>query len=551
MMQHVARPAKTSPPSPLSCRERGSRRHVPRRDAHSDPSFSPLSPREGGAGGVRSFRADAMRLSCAVLAAFALASSASAGELEFRLRFPASRRAEPFTGRTYVMLMARDTPQLAGGPNWFRPEPFFAVDVKDVKPGQVVVIDRKALGYPATLDKLRRGTYTIQAVMDFRPNAATFSRAPGNLYAIDRRPLDFATTGPVELTLDRVVPARPFTESARVKLVDIESKLLTKFHGRPTRLRAGVALPQSYAEDTERRYPVVYEIPGFGGDHFGAFAAIPRGDTSLDGVEVIHVVLDPNCHFGHHVFADSANNGPYGKALIEELIPAIEKRFRAIPRPAARLLTGHSSGGWSSLWLQVTYPDSFGGVWSTAPDPVDFRDFQRIDLYRAGENMFADARGVRRPIARQGTEPVLFYKPFSDMEVIMGHGGQLESFEAVFSERGDDGLPKRLWDRKTGAIDPKVATSWEKYDIRLVLERNWKTLGPKLRGKIHVYMGDLDTFYLEGATRLLGQSLKKLGSDAVVELFAGKDHRTLMEPAMRRRIAREMAATLRAAKVGE
>ena len=157
---------------------------------------------------------------------------------------------------------------------------------------------------------------------------------------------------------------------------------------------------------------------------------------------MIHVVLDPNCHHGHHVFADSANNGPYGKALIEELIPAIEKRFRAIPRPAARLLTGHSSGGWSSLWLQVTYPDFFGGVWSTAPDPVDFRDFQRIDLYRAGENMFADARGVPRPIARRGTEPVLFYKPFSDMEVVMGHGGQLASFEAVFSERGDDGYPE-------------------------------------------------------------------------------------------------------------
>jgi hypothetical protein len=492
-----------------------------------------------------------MRPFCCSLALFALASSVPAAELEFHLRFPASKRAEPFTGRVYVMLTAVDTKQLLGGPNWFRPEPFFAVDVKDVKPGAAMVIDKKALGHPVTLDKLRKGTYTIQAVMDLRPNSLTFSRAPGNLYGITRQALDPATTGVVELTLDQVVPERPFKETARVKLVDIESKLLTKFNGRPTRLRAGVALPESYAEQAKKSYPVVYEIPGFSGDHFAAFRAIPRGDTSLDGVEVIHVVLDPSCHHGHHVFADSANNGPCGKALIEELIPAIEKRFRAIPKPSARLLTGHSSGGWSSLWLQVTYPDFFGGVWSTAPDPVDFRDFQRIDLYRAGENLFVDAEGVKRPIARRGKEAVLFVKPFSDMEVVMGHGGQLASFEAVFSERGEDGYPKRVWDRKTGAVDTKVAKSWEKYDIRLVLERNWKTLGPKLRGKIHVYMGDMDTFYLEGATRLLGQSLKKLGSDAAVELFAGKDHGSLMDRAMRQRIAKEMAAALRAAKVGD
>jgi S-formylglutathione hydrolase FrmB len=223
------------------------------------------------------------------------------------------------------------------------------------------------------------------------------------------------------------------------------------------------------------------------------------------------------------------------------LIPEIERRYRALGKPAARLLTGHSSGGWSSLWLQVTYPDSFGGVWSTAPDPVDFRDFQRIDLYKEGVNMFTDEKGRDRPLARANRKPVLFYRAFSDMEVVMGHGGQLASFEAVFSERGPGGQPRRLWDRKTGAVDPAVARSWEKYDIRLVLERNWKTLGPKLAGKLHVYMGSEDTFYLEGATVLLKESLKKLGSDAVVEIFPGKNHGSLLDRKLRERIAREMA----------
>jgi S-formylglutathione hydrolase FrmB len=265
-------------------------------------------------------------------------------------------------------------------------------------------------------------------------------------------------------------------------------------------------------------------------------------------------MLDPGCHHGHHVFADSGNNGPCGKALVEELIPAIEARFRGIGKPGARFVTGHSSGGWSSLWLQVAYPDFFGGCWSTSPDPVDFRDFQQIDVYRPGENMFNDRDGNKRPIARSGGKVVAWYRPFSDMEVVMGHGGQLASFEAVFSGRGPDGQPKRLWDRKTGAIDPVVAKSWEKYDIRLVLERNWKTLGPKLAGKLHVYMGGSDNFYLEGATRLLKEALDRLGSDAKVEVIPGYDHSSLLyspKLAMYKRIAREMAAKFRAARLDD
>jgi hypothetical protein len=260
---------------------------------------------------------------------------------------------------------------------------------------------------------------------------------------------------------------------------------------------------------------------------------------------MLYVVLDPSCRHGHHVFADSDNNGPVGQALIAELIPHIEKTYRGVGSPGARFLTGHSSGGWSSLWLQVTYPDFFGGTWSTAPDPVDFRDFQRINLYRADDNMFTDAEGKPRPIARRAGKPVLFYRPFSDMEVVMGHGGQLAAFEAVFSSRGPDGSPRRLWDRATGKLDVEVAKSWEKYDIRLILERNWKTLGPKLAGKIHIHMGADDTFYLEGATVLLKEALGKLGSDAVVEVVAGKDHGTIVDKVLRERMQKEMAEAWR------
>src|SRR5262249_40412537 len=151
------------------------------------------------------------------------------------------------------------------------------------------------------------------------------------------------------------------------------------------------------------------------------------------------------------------------------------------------------------------------------------RDFQRINLYRQGENMYRDPAGARRPLARSGDQVLLWFEDFDRMETVLGPGGQLHSFEAVFGGRGADGLPIRAWSRKTGAVDDAAIEHWKKYDIRLLLEERWKELAPRLTGKLHVFMGEQDTFYLEGATKLLKTSLEKLGSDAVVEIVPGKD----------------------------
>ena len=207
----------------------------------------------------------------------------------------------------------------------------------------------------------------------------------------------------------------------------------------------------------------MFVIPGFGGTHsMGADGTTGRrratiGASSSCGSRSIRPV---RC--GHHVFADSANNGPVGRALIEEFIPAFDRQYRSIADPRARFLNGHSSGGWSSLWLQVTYPDSFGGVWSTAPDSVDFRDFQRIDLYEPGVNMYVDEQGTGDRSRCDGDRVLLWYDDFAWMEHVLGYGGQLHSFEAVFSPRGDDGRPLLLFDRETGEVDPAVARSWER-----------------------------------------------------------------------------------------
>jgi S-formylglutathione hydrolase FrmB len=450
---------------------------------------------------------------------------------------------KPFTGRVFVTFTPTEPRPVLRALNWFNPQQSFALDVKDWKPGTPVTLGSNVKAFPKAMKDLPAGRYFAQAILDRDLGGISAFASPGNLFSKPVRvEFDPKRTESVELTVDQTVTAPEFRETDRVKLVDIPSKLLSDFHGRPMRMRAGVALPASWATSPERKYPVVYEVTGFGGDHNGARGAVNR--TTLAGTEVIWVVLDANGRLGHHVFADSANNGPVGTALVTELIPHIEMTFRGIGTPQARLVTGHSSGGWSSLWLQVAYPDAFAGCWSTSPDPVDFRDFQRINLYEPGANFFFDPAGRVRELSRGDRGTTLTFKGFSAMDDQLGRGGQLTSFEAVFSPKGPDGRPKKLWDREGGAIDSAVAKEWAKYDIRLKIEREWKTLGPKLAGKLHVWCGDVDTFYLDGAVRLLKKQLADLKSDTVVEMFPGKTH-ALVDPRLRQRMNEEMAATLK------
>ncbi len=469
-----------------------------------------------------------------------------AAERTIRVRFDASVRKEPFTGRVYLFTSSK-APEPRQGPNWFSPEPFFAQDVANWQPGTDLVFGpetaEKILGHPQSFADWKPGEGKVQAVIRFNPWERDPGRGSGNGFS---PPQVISADGNVPadpLVVDQLVPPRSFSESRWVRHVSHPSVLLSAFHKQPVLLRAAVILPASYSTQPNRRYPVIYTIPGFSGTHHWAQSVKePISESNPGCVEFLRVVLDPSCPLGHHVFADSANNGPWGQALINELIPEIDRRFRTVPRSEARFLTGHSSGGWSSLWLQVTYPDTFGGVWSTAPDPVDFRDFQVINIYQPGESAYVSADSARRPIARKSqSEVALWFSDFDHMEETLGPGGQLHSFEAVFSRRGPDGKPLRLWNRQTGLVDPEVAKSWESYDIRLILERNWAALGPRLSGKLHVFMGDADTFYLEGATILLKESLSKLGSDAIVEIHPGKDHGSVLTQELRDRIRREMS----------
>jgi len=494
---------------------------------------------------MRSFRRTRVRRPAVLLligsAVLSGEVTAEAAKWNFTVRFKKRVHAVPYTGRVYVFF-SRTRGEPRTGPGWFNPEKFIARDVTDWRPETPLTLSstdaENVLSFPKPLAELTLDGYRAQAVVRFNPYDRNVGTGVGNGYSEVVKIGDSKATS--TFVVDRVVKPRKFVETKWVKLLRVKSRLLSKFHNRDVYLRASVRLPASYYDQPKRRYPTIFTIPGFSGTHRVRSARFPLREKNKGGVEFFRVQLDPSCPRGHHVFADSANNGPVGRALITELIPAFDRKYRTIAKPAARFLTGHSSGGWSSLWLQVTYPDKFGGTWSTAPDPVDFRDFQRINLYQPGENMYVDAKGERRPLARVRGRVILWYKDFAEMERVLGYGGQLHSFEAVFSPQGKDGNPLPLWDRKTGKINTDVAKTWKKYDIRLILERNWKTLGPKLKGKLHVFMGDRDTFYLEGATRRLKESLEKLSNDPVVEIHRGKNHMNLLAGGLAVRIRREM-----------
>ena len=486
------------------------------------------------------------------MASHGFGAASAADRWEFPIRFSKAVRQTPYSGRVYLIFTKRDRePRL--GPSWFSPELFVSAEVKNWAPDTSLTIASGASStagvadtlrsYPEAFSSLDLSGFRVQLVARFNAWQREIGKGEGN---------GFSATATVEtegrqpeLIINALAPKHEFQETQWSKLLRVKSNLLSNFYGHDVFIRASVTVPVSYATSPERRYPTIYEIPGFGGDHNYRASGQTQAELEDGGVEFIRVMLDPSCPLGHHVFADSANNGPRGQSLVEEFLPAFDRQYRSIAKPTARFVTGHSSGGWSSLWIQVTYPGHFGGVWSTAPDPVDFRDFQRINLYSANENMYLTADGKSRPLARIGGQVRLWYKGFADMEWTLGSGGQLHSFESVFSPRGEDGKPKLVWDRDSGKVFTDVAKTWEKYDIRLILESNWKQLEPKLRGKLHVFMGDQDTFYLEGATILLKESLAKLGSDAQVEIIAGRDHFNLLPPELQKRIHSEMVAAFK------
>jgi S-formylglutathione hydrolase FrmB len=409
-------------------------------------------------------------------------------------------------------------------PFYSKPQPLASVEVASFKPGSSITVDSSSLAWPDPIDTFD-GTFRVQAV--YRRNADGHSHhSEGNLHTTARTvELDAARDDTVELSLTQRIEEETPAERANLKWFRMKSDILTKALGRDTYMSAGLAFPRGYDElDAPRRFwPAIYVVPGFGGDetmaeHYASMLLAPGTDAIAP--QAVYVVLDPDGLYGHHGFADSANNGPRGEALVKELIPALEKRFRLVAKPEARLVTGHSSGGWSSLWLQLTYPDVFGACFSSAPDPVDFSAFQLSDLYR-DTDLFTDDEGreeasFRQPLGPNEDRVMMTVREEVGVEHVLGphgdSGEQWGAWNAMFSAKDPTtGFPKRMFDPVTGAVNRAVVEeAWSAYDIAKRTEREWATLGPVFAQKVHLVCGDRDSYYLNRAVERLRDKIEAL-----------------------------------------
>jgi hypothetical protein len=434
--------------------------------------------------------------------------------------------------------------------SWGDSPPFFGADVSQLKPGEFAVIDASTLGYPVrSLGGIPAGDYYIQALLNIytechRSDGHTvwvhwdqwegqqFNRSPGNLYSkVEKIHLDPNARYDVKLSLTRAIPPVKIPPDTRwVKRIKIQSAILSKFWGRPVFLGAVVLLPKGYSSHPEVRYPVIYEQGHFGlRPPFGFTTDQPpvsprflrqlksyNLETGYDFYKawnsdrfprMIAVTFQhPTPYFDDSYAVNSANDGPYGDAIMKELIPYIETHFRIIRQPYARVLTGGSTGGWESLALQVKHASFFGGTWTLYPDPIDFDHYQLVDIYTDPNAFFAPGHHwiqVPRPMMRDTDGQIeMTMQQMSQLEAVLGSHGrsgqQFEAWEAVYGPVGADGYPRPLWNKLTGKIDPAVANYMRDhgYDLTYYLQQNWSTLGPKLEGKLHVYVGDMDSYYL-------------------------------------------------------
>jgi hypothetical protein len=473
-----------------------------------------------------------------LISGLALALSAWSADTRFEISFPAAAHSGPVSGRVFVMISRTNDrePRLQISRIGV---PFFGRDIERLGPGQPAVIDASDLGTPVeSLSAIPPGEYWVQGFVniysEFRRadghvvwmhddqwEGQHWNRSPGNLYSVATRiTLDASKGYRIPLVCDQVIPpvAVP-ADTEWVKRFKIQSPLLTKFWGRPIYLGATVLLPRDYDKST-LSYPVLYVQGHFGLN--GPLGFVPGNDLFKEWMKdnfprmIVVTLQHPNPYFDDSYAVNSVNVGPYGDAIHQELIPEIERRFRAIRQPWARLLSGGSTGGWESLALQLFYPDFYAGTWSYCPDSVDFSDVEGINVYKDKNAFYKEIDWRREPTinSREINGQVRSTsEQRNHFELVNGthgrSGEQLDIWSAVFGPLGRDGYFEPLFDKRTGEMHPEVAQYWkEHYDLRYYMEKNWYSLGPKLVDRLHIFVGDADNFFLNNGVHLLEDWMK-------------------------------------------
>jgi Putative esterase len=522
----------------------------------------------------------------AILAAtLLLLPPAASAAPEFVVQYPAAQAAGPLDGRLLVILSPGGTDEPRFQVGWGADAiPFYGIDVDDWPAGTPVRVNGDAFGFPLrSLVDLPAGKYRVQALLNryeaFRRadgrmlklppdqgEGQVWNRKPGNLYSVPREiNWDPRAEGSIALVLDQQIPPVPqFRETKYVKHVRIRSQRLSEFWGRDMYLAAFVTLPWGFDEHPDARYPLVINQGHFSDGPDGWRELPPDPDLKPDfskrfnlagynriqqelawdlyqtwtGKDFPRVLLvqiqHPTPFYDDSYGVNSANNGPYGDAIQYELIPEIERRFRGLGQGWARFAYGGSTGGWIALAVQMFYPDEYNGVWVACPDPIDFQHYTVVDIYK-DRNAYWTANPYKRT-PRPGQRNWLGHvdatlQEMNLYELALGthgrSGDQWDVWESVYSPMGDDGYPRRIWDRLSGEIDPLTAAYWrDHYDLAHILQRDWPTLGPKLRGKLRIYVGDMDNYYLNNAVYSVEKFLRAASppADAVVEYGDRAEH---------------------------
>jgi len=482
----------------------------------------------------------------------------------FALSFSAEAANENLGGRLLLIISKNDDEeprfQVRPGVNAVQ---MFGMNVEDMSPGENIVLDESVFGYPHdSLANVPPGEYFVQAVlhkydtfnlsngktvklpMD-QGEGQQWEKSPGNLYSEPRMIQVGPSATAIPIVMDKVIePIEPPADTEFIKHVKIKSDLLSAFWGRDMYVAAHVLLPAGFDEHPDAKYPLAVFHGHFPADFQGFRTQPPDEDLECSqGGEIpcynriqqqeaydfyqkwvgpdfprmlIIQIQHANPYFDDSYAVNSANLGPYGDALTYELIPHIEAQFRGIGEGWARFLYGGSTGGWEAFGVQVMYPDEYNGTFAACPDSLDFRHYSIVNVYD-DENAYrvaGDFSAIERPAYRDYLGNItVTMEDENHMELVIGDksrsGGQWDIWEAVFSPMGEDGYPARIWDKKTGVINHEVAEYWrENYDMRHILERDWETLGPKLEGKLHVFVGDMDNFHLNNAVYLLEDFLE-------------------------------------------
>ncbi len=422
------------------------------------------------------------------------------------------------------------------GPFFEDPQPIGSVEVDSIKPGTPIKIAEASIWWPGG-SELFEGEYEVQAVLDVN-NDERGHLAPGNLVTkVVTVDLTRGSAEVIALELTEKIPPPVLPVLKNVEWIDLTSPILSKSIGRVVTHRAGVIFPAEYHNLKAKRriWPTIYVIPGFGGrwtDAADLARKINLAGVSLLWPQAVYVILDPESSLGHHGFVNSALNGPRGLALVSELIPYLQERFRLIRDPSARVLTGHSSGAWTSIWLALNYPETFGAAFASSPDPLDFHTFQMNDLYR-DENLFVGEDAIERPSFR---EPIGLGHEFVPMlvreEVQMERaispngtsGEQWDSWAAMFSPAAElERKPRRLCNPMTGVIDPVTVEAWSRFDIARRISKDWNGWGKLFVERVRVIVGERDSFYLERAAIRLRDAI---ATHAQEQAAAGKDFPT-------------------------